>query len=86
MFKRGMLCIFQLPEKCPNTEFFLVRIFPHSDQKKLRIWTLFTQCLLSELDSNDEIQVVNLQILQKHFFFKPTINVILNLGESIFRF
>lgn len=44
------------------------------------------KCLLSELDSNDEIQVVNLQILQKHFFFKPTINVILNLGESIFRF
>ena len=40
-----------LHEKCPNTEFFLVRIFPHSDwirenmdQKKLRIWTLFTQC------------------------------------------
>ena len=34
-----------LREKCPNTEFFLVRIFPHSDQKKLRIWTLFTQWL-----------------------------------------
>ena len=33
-----------LREKCPNTEFFLVRIFRHSDQKKLRIWTLFTQC------------------------------------------
>ena len=39
-----------LSEKCPNTEFFPVRIFPHSvrmwentDQKKLRIWTLFTQ-------------------------------------------
>ena len=38
-------------QKCPNTEFFLVRIFPYSvqirettDQKKLRIWTLFTQC------------------------------------------
>ena len=27
-------------EKCPNTQFFLVRLFPHSDQKKLRIWTL----------------------------------------------
>ena len=54
-----------LREKCPNTEFFLVRIFPHSDriwrdtsifpysvrmrentdQKKLRNWTLFTQCM-----------------------------------------
>ena len=35
-------------EKCTNTEFFLVRISPYSvrmwentDQKKLRIWTLF---------------------------------------------
>ena len=40
-----------LCEKCPNTEFFLVRVFPYSvrirenaDQKKLLIWTLFTQC------------------------------------------
>ena len=32
-----------LREKCPNTEFFLVRIFLYSDQKRLRIWTLFTQ-------------------------------------------
>ena len=37
-------------EKCPNTEFFLVRIFLYSvqiqentDKKKLRIWTLFKQ-------------------------------------------
>ena len=42
-----------LREKCPNTEFFLVRIFPYSvrkrentNQKKLRIWTLFTQWVL----------------------------------------
>ena len=40
-----------LREKCPNTECFLVRIFLYSvriqentDQKKFRIWTLFTQC------------------------------------------
>ena len=40
-----------LREKCPNTELFLVRIFlfsdwiqENTDQKKLRIWTLFTQC------------------------------------------
>ena len=39
-----------LREKCPNTDFFLVRIFPQADwmrekrdQKKLRIWTIFTQ-------------------------------------------
>ena len=43
-----------LHEKCPKTEFFLVRIFLYSvliqentDQKKLRLWTLFTQCWLS---------------------------------------
>ena len=37
-------------EKCPNTQFFPVRIFLYSvriqenmDQKKLRIWTVFTQ-------------------------------------------
>ena len=33
-----------LREKCPNTEYFLVRIFrENTDQKILRIWTLFTQ-------------------------------------------
>ena len=31
-----------LREKYLNTEFFLVRIFPYSDHKKLRIWTLHT--------------------------------------------
>ena len=56
-------------EKCPNTEFFLVRICPYLDwmrivlrispysvrmrentnQKKLRIWTLFTQCKLKPI-------------------------------------
>ena len=41
---------YSLREKCPNTEFFLVRIFLYSDwiqentdQKKLHIWTLFAQ-------------------------------------------
>ena len=40
-----------LREKCPNTEFFLVRIFLYSarilenkEQKKLGIWGLSTQC------------------------------------------
>ena len=39
-----------LGEKCPDEEFFLVRIFLYSvqtqekkDQKKLRIWILFTR-------------------------------------------
>ena len=46
----GDLQIVSLREKYRNTEFFLVCIFPYSvwiredkDQKKLRIWTLFTQ-------------------------------------------
>ena len=35
-----------LREKCPNTEFFYrvnLRIQENTDQKKLRIWTLFTK-------------------------------------------
>ena len=43
-----------LREKCPNTEYFLVRIFLYSDwiqentyQKNLCIWTLFTQWAFS---------------------------------------
>ena len=32
-----------LLEKCPNTEFLQVRMRENADQKKTRIWTLFTQ-------------------------------------------
>ena len=32
-----------LREKCPNTEFFLVRMWENTDQNKFHIWTLFTQ-------------------------------------------
>ena len=45
------ICYFTLRDKCPNAEFFLVFLFRYStwvcentDQRKLRIWTLFTQC------------------------------------------
>ena len=45
-------------EKCQNTEYFLVRIFPHSDwigrdtdQKKLRIWSILTQWFVSKFAS-----------------------------------
>ena len=45
-----------MSEKCPNTEFFLVRIFPYlnwirenTDKKNLRICTLFTQWLCDNL-------------------------------------
>ena len=30
-----------LREECPNTEFLLVQMQENTDQKKLRIWTLF---------------------------------------------
>ena len=43
--KRTQTALSTLRKKCPNMEFFLVRIFPHLDQKKLRIWTLFTQSI-----------------------------------------
>ena len=33
-----------LREKCPNMEFFLIQMRENTDQKKLRIWTHFTQC------------------------------------------
>ena len=39
--------LFSLREKCPNTEFFLAYVQENMEQKKLRIWTLFMQCLLS---------------------------------------
>ena len=46
-----------LSEKCPNTEFFLVRIQENEDQKKLRIWTLFTQwcVVLLSLPNDSEV-------------------------------
>ena len=31
-------------QKCPNTEFYPK--WENTDQKKLRIWTLFTQCFV----------------------------------------
>ena len=43
---------------CPNTEFFLIHIFPYSvqiwkntDQKKLRIWTFFAQYIFPLMHS-----------------------------------
>ena len=39
-----------LCEKCPNTKFFLVRNFPHSDQKKVRIGHFSRSDFLSKCD------------------------------------
>ena len=52
-----------LREKCPNTEFFLVRIFLYSDQKKLRIWTLFAQCKVSKFSKSGNQALLSLNIL-----------------------
>ena len=35
--------------KCPNTEFFLARMQGNTNQKKIRIRTLFTQWCLLEI-------------------------------------
>ena len=39
-----------LRETNPNTEFFLVRIQEITTRKKIRIWTLFTQCVLQKTE------------------------------------
>ena len=64
-----LLSIQTLHEKYPNTEFFLVCIFlcldwiqENTDQKKLRIWTLFKQwnCLFpSTLCPNLQVQIIS---------------------------
>ena len=68
-----VLQMFSLNEKCPNTEFFLVLIFLHLDwiqentyQKKIHVWTIFTQCssfisclISSILIKNNIAEVIN---------------------------
>ena len=59
---KGLHMLTTLLEKCPNTGFFSglyfpvfglnteiysVRVQENTDQKKLRIWTFFTQCYVS---------------------------------------
>ena len=71
-----------LREKCPNTEFFLVRIFLYSvqiqentDQKKLRIhiWTLFTQCIsyLSIVSLNNILEIMMKLIFRRIWLHLP---------------
>ena len=65
---KGKLWCLTLREKSLSREFFLVRIFlyldwmqENTDQKKLRIWTLVTQC-----DSNNWIRNVKMVILSNN--------------------
>ena len=70
-----------LCEKCPNTEYFLVRIFPHSDysvrmrentdQKILRIWPLFTQWLSHELERDTRLHTEGIEEITRT---KPNVN------------
>ena len=74
-----LVTIFHYMSQClnPNTDFFLVRIFMHSDwiqsispysvrmrentdQKKLRIWTLFTQCLFNHSFTSSNLNYINI--------------------------
>ena len=60
-----------LLENCPNTEFFLVRIFLYLDQKKLCIWTLFTQCnFYRKVEKSDQID----KIIKSALIFRFTSN------------
>ena len=65
MLQEREIVTLSLCEKFPNMEFFLVHIFPHSvrmqentDQKKLRIWKHFTQCVITEINKKSWIDGV----------------------------
>ena len=62
-------------KNCPNMELFLVRIFLYSvrkqkntDQKSLRIWTLFTQCTVYLNSRYWGIEILRF-LLPRCFFF-----------------
>ena len=58
-------------KNCPNTEFFLVRIFLYSDEKKLCIWTLFTQGnFYRKVEQSDQID----KIIKSALIFRFTSN------------
>ena len=59
--QRGFRITISLCEKCPNNEFFLVRILmqENADQKKLRIGTLFRQCIDSITQNTAKAKAVN---------------------------
>ena len=61
MNQRGFRITISLCEKCPNNEFFLVRILmrENADQKKLRIGTLFRQCIDSITQNTAKAKAVN---------------------------
>ena len=63
--KKKIFHEYSVREKCPNTEFFLVRISMYSvwmwenkDQKKLHIWTLLKQWLCKQTKSFNSLSVI----------------------------
>ena len=74
-----------LREKCPNTKYFLVCIFPYSDQKKLRIWILFTQCSCIIIIRNacwpkkDVISTKRIKTDQRSAFKNDALNALLTI-------
>ena len=55
-----------LREKCPNTEFFLVRMRENMDQKKLRIWKIFRQCVvIYPIASSESSQTYEIEFFAK---------------------
>ena len=65
-----ILCSLSLREKCPNKEFFLGRIRENTDERKLRIWTIFTKCFMKWL------------ITKKFFFRKCSLKIIKTLATN----
>ena len=59
--QRGFKITISLREKCPNNELFLVRILmrENTDQKKLCIWKLFTQCIDSITQNTAKAKAVH---------------------------
>ena len=62
-----------LREKCPNTEFFLVRMRENMDQKKLRVWKLFRQCVvIYPIASSESSQTSEIEFFAKIVYsWKP---------------
>ena len=61
LFYYNWTIIVSLREKCPN-QFFLVRIFLYSDQKKLSIWTLFRECIKPEVITDNTAQKMKFSV------------------------
>ena len=81
-----------LREKCPDAEFFLVRIFPHLDWiRRDTIWTHLTQCLLILTNSPRNLQDIMFskdfasRFYNLHNFIQQSLNSVLRRFMSCSR-